>query len=316
MHANIQTAGIRLGKRRKLWKRIVLHKYLYFMLLPCIVYFIIFNYIPMGGLVLAFKEYKFNMGILGSPWIGFDYFKAFFNDYQFWMLIKNTLIISSLKLFVGLPFPIILALMFNEVRHKRFKGIAQSISYLPHFISWVVVVGMLQRILAPDTGLLNQAISAFGGDGSTFYLMEGNYFYSIMFWSYIWKGIGWESIIYLAAISGINPELYEAGKIDGTNKWNEIWSITLPSILPTIVILFILSLGNILSAGFDQIYLLRTPGNMHLAEILDTYIIRVGLQNGQFGYATVVGMIQGMIGLILVIVANKISRKVSDTSLW
>ncbi|MGZ9586504.1 ABC transporter permease [Paenibacillus marinisediminis] len=315
MQNNIST-GIALSPKRNLGKRILQHKYLYFMLLPCLLYFIVFHYLPMSGLVLAFKEYKFNMGIFGSPWVGFEYFTQFFNDYQFTLLIKNTLIISCMKLFVGLPFPIILAILFNEVRHKKFKAISQSISYLPHFLSWVVVVGMLQRILAPDTGLLNEAIGMFGGDSSTFYMMEGEYFYSIMFWSHIWKGIGWDSIIYLAAISGINPELYEAGKIDGTNKWNEIWSITIPSITPTIVILFILSLGSILSAGFDQIYLLRTPGNMHLSEILDTYIIRVGLQNGQFGYATAVGMIQGVIGFILVVTANKISRKVSETSLW
>lgn len=310
------TTGATRNPGRNLGKRILQHKYLYFMLLPCLLYFIVFNYLPMSGLVLAFKEYKFNMGIFGSPWVGLEYFTQFFNDYQFKLLIKNTLIISCMKLFIGLPFPIILALLFNEIRHKKFKGVAQSISYLPHFLSWVVVIGMLQRVLAPDTGLLNEMFGAFGGDSSIFYMMEGKYFYSIMFWSHIWKGIGWDSIIYLAAISGINPELYEAGKIDGTNKWNEIWSITLPSITPTIVILFILSLGSILSAGFDQIYLLRTPGNMHLAEILDTYIIRVGLQNGQFGYATAVGMVQGVIGFILVVSANKISRKVSDTSLW
>jgi len=301
---------------RTLWKSIFLHRYLYFMLLPCLAFFIIFSYIPMGGLMLAFKEYKFNKGILGSPWIGFDYFQAFFNDYQSKSLIVNTLIISGMKLFVYLPLPIILALMFNEIRNKWFRNFAQSISYLPHFLSWVVVVGLVQRILAPDTGLLNQAIANMGGDGSIFYMMDPKYFYTIMFSSFTWKSIGWDSIIYLAAIAGVNPDMYEAAKIDGASKFREMWSITLPSITPTILILFILSLGNILSAGFDQIYLLRTPGNAHLADILDTYIIRVGLQGGQYGYATAVGMLQGVIGLILVIIVNRISRKISDTSLW
>ena len=302
--------------KRRLWKEILKHRYLYMMLLPCIVFFIIFNYIPMGGLLLAFKDYKFNKGILGSPWIGFDYFQTFFNSYQSGMLVKNTLIISAMKLFLYLPFPIILALMFHEIRNKWFKNISQSILYLPHFISWVVVVGLVQRILAPDTGLLNQFISGMGGDGSTFFMMEPDYFYQIMFGSHLWKSIGWDSIIYMAAIAGVNPDMYEAAKIDGAGKLREVWSITIPSITPTIVILFILSLGSILSAGFDQLYLLRTPGNMHLADILDTYIIQIGLQGGQYGYATAVGMMQGLIGLILVILANKISRKVSDTALW
>ncbi len=304
------------AQKRRLWKEILKHRYLYMMVLPCIVFFIIFNYIPMGGLLLAFKDYKFNKGILGSPWVGFDYFQTFFNSYQSGMLIKNTLIISGMKLFLYLPFPIILALMFNEIRNKWFKNISQSILYLPHFISWVVVVGLVQRILAPDTGLLNQFISGMGGDGSTFFMMEPDYFYQIMFGSHLWKSIGWDSIIYMAAIAGVNPDMYEAAKIDGAGKLREVWSITIPSITPTIVILFILSLGNILSAGFDQLYLLRTPGNMHLADILDTYIIQIGLQGGQYGYATAVGMMQGLIGLILVILANKISRKVSDTALW
>ncbi len=302
--------------KRRLWKEILKHRYLYMMVLPCIVFFIIFNYIPMGGLLLAFKDYKFNKGILGSPWVGFDYFQTFFNSYQSGMLIKNMLIISGMKLFLYLPFPIILALMFNEIRNKWFKNISQSILYLPHFISWVVVVGLVQRILAPDTGLLNQFISGMGGDGSTFFMMEPDYFYQIMFGSHLWKSIGWDSIIYMAAIAGVNPDMYEAAKIDGAGKLREVWSITIPSITPTIVILFILSLGNILSAGFDQLYLLRTPGNMHLADILDTYIIQIGLQGGQYGYATAVGMMQGVIGLILVVLANKISRKVSDTALW
>jgi putative aldouronate transport system permease protein len=314
-----QTASspLKLTKPKSaLWKSILQHRYLYFMLLPCIVFFVVFAYIPMGGLLLAFKEYKFNKGITGSPWVGLEYFKTFFNSYQSRDLVKNTLIISGMKLFLYLPFPIILALMFNEVRSKWFKNVSQSVLYLPHFISWVVVVGLIQRILAPDTGLLNQLISNMGGDGSIFYMMEPKYFYQIMFGSHLWKSIGWDSIIYMAAISGVNPDMYEAAKIDGASKLREVWNITLPSITPTIVILFILSLGNILSAGFDQLYLLRTPGNMQLSDILDTYIIRVGLQGGQYGYATAVGMLQGLIGLILVVMANRISRKVSDTSLW
>lgn len=310
------TGAIRMRTQKGLLRKIILHRYLYLMLLPCLVFFIIFSYIPMGGLMLAFKDYKFNAGILGSPWIGFKYFERFFNDYNSGMLIKNTLIISCMKLFLGLPFPIILALMFNEIRNRWFRNISQSIAYLPHFLSWVVVVGLTQRLLAPDTGLLNEWIASLGGDGSTFFMMDPDYFYQIMFGSHLWKSIGWDSIIYLAAIAGVNPDMYEAAKMDGASKWKELWHITLPSIRPTIMILFILSLGNILSAGFDQIYLLRTPGNMQLSDILDTYVIRVGLQGGQYGYATAVGLLQGVIGLVLVVVANRISKRVSETSVW
>ncbi|MBS4224844.1 sugar ABC transporter permease [Bacillus sp. FJAT-49682] len=286
------------------------------MLLPCITYFILFSYLPMAGLVLAFKEFKFNTGIWGGEWVGFTYFQRFFNDPQSWVFIKNTLIISSMKLFLGLPFPIFLALMFNEMKSNKMRNLFQSITYLPHFLSWVIIVGLLQRVLAPDIGLLNQVIKHFGGAGDKFFLMEKNYFYSVMFWSHVWKEIGWNSIIYFAAIAGINPEYYEAAKMDGANKLRQIWHITLPGIRPTIIILFILSLGNILSAGFDQIYLLKTPGNAEVAEIIDTYVIRVGLQGGQFGYATAVGMLQGVIGLILVLAVNAISKRKFDTSLW
>ncbi|WP_249306336.1 ABC transporter permease [Lederbergia citrea] len=298
------------------WKSIWRHNQLYLMLLPCITFFILFSYLPMAGLVLAFKEFKFNTGIWGGEWVGFTYFQRFFNDPQSWVFIKNTLIISSMKLFLGLPFPIFLALMFNEMKSNKMRNIFQSITYLPHFLSWVIIVGLLQRVLAPDIGLLNQVIKHFGGAGDKFFLMEKDYFYSVMFWSHVWKEIGWNSIIYFAAIAGINPEYYEAAKMDGANKLRQIWHITLPGIRPTIIILFILSLGNILSAGFDQIYLLKTPGNAEVAEIIDTYVIRVGLQGGQFGYATAVGMLQGVIGLILVLAVNAISKRKFDTSLW
>jgi putative aldouronate transport system permease protein len=297
-------------------RRIATHRYLYIMVLPCLLFFAIFNYIPMAGLLLAFKEYKFNTTIFNSPWVGMEYFKRFFDDYQSGQLISNTLVISCMKLLLGMPFPILLALMFNEVRSKWFRGLTQSIMYLPHFLSWVIIVGLMQRVFAPEIGIVNEVIKWFGGDGSTFFAMDAKYFYPMMFWSYIWQTIGWGSIIYYAAITGINPNLFEAAKIDGANKWQEIRYVTLPSIMPTIVIVFILSLGGIMTAGFDQLYLMRTPGNMHLSDVLDTYIIRVGIQNAQFGYATAVGLMQGLIGFVLVVLANRATRKLSDNSLW
>ncbi|MBP2079578.1 putative aldouronate transport system permease protein [Oceanobacillus polygoni] len=298
------------------WTQIKKHHVFYIMLFPCLLFFLIFSYWPMGGLVLAFKEYGFQTGIFGGDWVGLQYFQQFFSDPRSTIYINNTIIVSFLKLFIAMPFPIILALMFNEVQNNKLRGTFQSISYLPYFISWVVVVGLMNRLLAPDTGLINQMIAAFGGDGSTFFMMEEGLFYPLVFISYIWKGIGWDSIIYYAAIVAIAPALYEAAAIDGAGKLRQIWHVTLPGIAATIIILFILSLGDILSSGFDQIYLMQNPGNADVSETIDTYIVRTGLQGGQFGYATAIGLMQGVAGLILTIIVNRITSKKFGSSLW
>lgn len=300
----------------KTFESIKQHKVFYIMLAPCLLFFFIFSYLPMSGMILAFKEYGFNTGIFGGDFVGLKYFTQFFEDPRGLLYIKNTLMISCLKLFVYLPFPILLALMFNEIKNKKIRGLCQSISYLPYFLSWVVVVGLTQRMLAPNTGLLNQAISSMGGDGSRFFLMEEGTFFPIVFLSYMWKNIGWDSIIYFSAIVAISPSLYEAAAIDGANRFKQILNITIPGISSTILILFILSIGGILAAGFDQVYLLQTPGNANLAETIDTYIVRTGLLGGQFGYATAIGLMQGVVGLILTIIVNKISSKKFGTSLW
>lgn len=298
------------------WTRIIKHNVFYIMLFPCLLFFLLFSYWPMAGLVLAFKEYGFNTGILGGEWVGFRYFEQFFSDPRSSIYFNNTIIIGILKLFIALPFPIVLALMFNDVQNNKLRGAFQSITYLPYFISWVVVVGLMNRLLAPNTGLINQAIEAFGGDGSTFFMMNEGLFYPLVFISYIWKGIGWDSIIYYAAIVAVAPTLYEAAAIDGAGKWRQVWHVTLPGITATIIILFILSLGDILSSGFDQIYLMQNPGNADVSETIDTYIVRTGLQGGQFGYATAIGLMQGIAGLILTIIVNKITSKKFGTSLW
>ncbi len=297
-------------------KRMWSYRALYLMLLPCLTFFIVFAYVPMGGLILAFKDYRFNLGIFGSPWAGLKYFKTFFGNYQALELIRNTVVIGLIKVVIEFPFPIALALMLNEVKSQRYKRLTQTLSYLPNFLSWVIIVTMLQRILAPNNGLVNQAIALMGGDPGTFFMMQESAFYPIVFLSDLWKNIGWNSIIFLAAISGIDPALYEAARIDGAKKWHEIWNITLPSIRSTIGILFIMGLGGLVSSGFDQIFLLRTPGNMSLADTLDVYIIRIGLTGGQYGYATAVGLIQGIVSLILVLVANKVSAKLTEVSIW
>lgn len=222
---------------------------LYVMLLPCIVYYALICYVPMAGSVLAFKDYSFKKGIWGSPWVGFDYFKTFFKSYDAGRLIRNTLAIGIIKCILEFPFAIILALLLNELRNMKFKKISQTITYLPHFLSSVIIVTMLQKILAPNTGILNQAIAALGGDGSTFFLMDAKYFYRILFSMDLWKNIGWDSIMYLAAISSVDPTLYEAAEMDGCGKLKKMWHITLPGIRGTIGILFIMGIGGLLSSG-------------------------------------------------------------------
>lgn len=289
---------------------------LYLMLVPCIIYYILICYVPMGGIVLAFKDYSFKKGIWGSPWVGLQYFKMFFTSYDSQRLIRNTLSVGLIKCVLEFPFAIILALMLNELRSAKFKKITQTITYLPHFLSSVIIITMLQRILAPNTGVLNQIIGAMGGNSGTFFLMESKYFFQILFSMDLWRNIGWDSIIYLAAISGVDTALYEAADMDGCSKLKKMWHITLPSIRGTIGLLFIMGVGGLLSSGFEQIFLLRTPGNMNFADTLDTFVVRVGLQGGQFGYATAIGLIQGVVGLVLVIICNRISKKITEVSLW
>lgn len=317
----MQTASV--GKQKKykppkqsLKKRLIRFWPLYVMLIPCVIYYALICYVPMAGSVLAFKDYSFKKGIWGSPWVGLLYFKTFFTNYDAPRLILNTLKIGMIKCILEFPFAIILALLLNELRNMKFKKVSQTITYLPHFLSSVIIVTMLQRILAPNTGVLNQAIAALGGDGSKFFLMEADYFYKILFSMDLWRNIGWDSIIYLAAISGVDLALYEAAEMDGCGKLKKMWHITLPSIRGTIGLLFIMGIGGLLSSGVEQIWLLRTPGNMSLADTLDVYVVRVGLQGGQFGYATAIGLIQGIVGLILVVVCNKICKKLTEVGLW
>lgn len=298
---------------KKIWNK---YGTFYLMLIPAIIFFLVFSYWPMTGIVLAFRNFSFTSGMYGNGWVGFDYFIDFFTHRETPLFIRNTLIVSAIKLFVYLPFPIILALMLNEVNQPRLRSSYQSISYLPYFISWVVVIGIMNRLFAPDTGLINIVLASLGAsDGSTFWAMEESFFYPAIFGSYLWKNIGWDSIIYFAAIVGISPSLYEAAAIDGAKRTRQIWHVTLPGIRSTIVILFILSLGSILTAGFDQVYLMQNPGNYMVSETIDTYVVKTGLEQAQYGPATAVGLVQGLAGLILTIIVNKVSEKF-DSAVW
>ena len=302
--------------KKSLGSRMLQYWPLYVMLLPAIIYYILICYVPMAGNILAFKEYSFKKGIWGSDFVGLRYFEAFFKSYDCIRLIKNTLTVGFIKCILEFPFAIILALLLNELKNLKFKKVSQTITYLPHFLSSVIIVTMIQRLLAPNNGVINQIIAGLGGKGDTFFLMEAKYFLGILFSMDLWRNIGWDSIIYLAAISSVDTSLYEAAQMDGCGKLKRMWHITLPGIRGTIGLLFIMGVGGLLSSGFEQIYLLRTPGNMQLADTLDTYVVRVGLQGGQFGYATAIGLIQGLVGLVLVVITNKICKKLTEVSLW
>ncbi|MFO3717470.1 ABC transporter permease [Anaerococcus sp. ENR1011] len=303
--------------KKTLWQKMAKYKTFYLMLAPAILFFIIFSYWPMTGNILAFRKFSFNSGMYGTGWVGLQYFKEFFADRQTPIYIRNTLIISAIKLFIYLPFPIILALIFNEISNTKHRSIFQSITYLPYFISWVVVIGMLNKLFAPNTGLINNLLRDIGAsDGSRFFMMENEFFYPAVFGTYLWKNVGWDSIIYYAAIMGISPSLYEAAAIDGANRLKQTRHVTLPGISKTIMILFIISLGGILSAGFDQVYLMQNPGNYQVSEIIDTYVVKTGLEKARYGPATAVGLIQGLVGLGLTVAVNKAADKYGENSLW
>lgn len=302
-------------ERKKLWIQIYRHRVLYLFLLPCIIWLLIFSYWPLAGNVLAFKKYRFDLGVFGSEWAGFKHFEDFLTTPDFWIALKNTVIISGLKTLICFPAPIILALLLNEVRSEKYKRIIQTMSYLPNFVSWAVVVSLLTAIFTPYGGLFNDIRKAMGLE-SIFVMGEKSAFYPLVVFSDVWKNVGWGSIVYLAAITGVSQELYEAAAIDGAGRWKCTWHVTLPGIAPTIGIMFIMQVGSILNAGQDQILLLQQPANMQISQILDTYILRTGIQLGKFEYATAIGLFKSVFALILVCLTNRITSKKAEVSLW
>lgn len=269
----------------------------------------------MYGVTIAFKDFNAIKGILGSPWVGFDHFVRFFHSYQFWPLIKNTITISLYQLIAGFPVPIILAILLNQTRNKRFKSLVQTVTYAPHFISVVVLVGMLLIFLSPRTGFINHWIQAFGGQAILF-MGEPTYFKSIYVLSGIWQNTGWASIIYLAALASISPELYEAAKVDGASKWKQILHIDLPGIMPTAIIIFILNVGQIMNVGFQKLYLMQNPLTESSQEIISTYVYKIGLISNQYSYSTAINLFNSVINILLLVLVNYISKRVSQTSLW
>jgi len=300
----LSRALYRLYKERALW----------LLALPGILWYLIFAYAPMYGLVIAFQNYSPARGMFGGPWVGFEHFISFFSSQFAWRVVRNTVLLSVYGIIFGFPVPIFLAIMLNEVKVNWFKRFAQSVSYLPHFISVVIVVGMVVNFVSPE-GIINQAIVALGGESRNFLIMP-EWFRTIFISSVVWQTAGWGSIIYLAAISGIDPELYEAATVDGASRIKQIRHVTIPCLLPTITILLILNVGTILSVGFERVLLLYNPATFETADVIATFVFRRGIGGGEFSYGAAVGMFQSVVNLLLVVSANAISRKVSETSLW
>lgn len=290
-------------------------KYLYILLIPCVVYFFIFNYIPMYGVIMAFKDFNFAKGILGSPWVGLDNFRYMFGLSDFYQVFWNSFYLGILRLVFGFPFPILLALFLNEMRSLIFQRVSQTIIYLPHFISWVVIGGILVNFLSPTWGVVNIFLGKFGFD-PIFFLADTDYFRPIVILSSIWKESGWGSIIYLAAIAGINSELYEAASIDGAGRLKKLWYITLPGIKSTIVVLFLLRLGQIMGNGFEQIFVLQNPMNLSVSEVFETCAYRVGILGGRFSFGTTVGLFTSVIGLIFLLIGNAIAKLFKEEGIW
>jgi putative aldouronate transport system permease protein len=291
-----------------------INKQLYLIVVPVIAFYVIFHYAPMYGAIIAFKNYSPAKGVLGSPWVGLKHFQEFFGGFYFGRIIKNTLIISFNSIIFGFPAPIILALLINELRVKWFSRIVQTITYLPHFISLVVICGMIKDFTS-DTGVINYIIGLFGGQTNSLLNYAQN-FVPIYIISDIWQGVGWGSIIYLAALMGIDQELYEAASIDGAGRWKQTIHITFPGILPTIMIMLILRLGNILNVGFEKIILLYNPAIYDTADVISTYVYRKGLLEFSWSFSSAVGLFNSLINFVFLISANWLSRKFNETSLW
>lgn len=288
---------------------------LYIMMLPVVVYLFIFAYIPIYGVQIAFKDYNVGQGILGSPWVGFDNFTRFFRSFQFWNVLKNTLVLSLYGLIAGFPIPILLALMVTQVRREGFKKFVQTVTYAPHFISEVVVVGMLFIFLSPTSGIVNIGLGKLGVQAVNF-LAEPSMYKHLYVWSGVWQGAGWGSIIYIAALSAVSPELYEAARIDGASKFQQIVHIDFPSILPTATILLIMNAGSIMNQGAQKAFLMQTGTTAASQEIIATYVYKVGLIQNQFSYSSAIGLFNNIINIILLVTVNTVSRRLSENSLW
>ncbi len=312
--ARINSSGLgsRLGDAgRYLWR----YRILYLLSVPGILYFFIFKYVPLFGSVIAFQNYNIFKGITGSDWVGLEHFQKMFSHYDFLRILNNTLLLGLYDLVIAFPVPILLAILLNEVRMIVFKRLLQTIVYMPHFLSWVVISGIFMGIFSMDAGVVNKALE-FLGMQPIYFLGEDSYIRSILIGSGIWRDSGYGTIIFLAAIAGINPDLYEAAEVDGAGRLKQIWSITLPSLLPTIMILLLLHIGKFLDLGFERVFVFLNPLNLESGEILDTYIYKAGLLSQQYSYTTAIGLFKSVVGLMLILLGNFFSKKTTGESLY
>ena len=299
------------GTARRWWD----NRYLFVLMAPGILYFFVFKYLPIYGLVIAFKEYNFFDGIKGSPWVGLTVYKELFATPSFWEVFGNTVIIGVLQFVFGFPAPIVFALLLNEVVNPRAKKAFQTISYLPHFVSWVILGGLFLQFLSPSVGPINAAIKAAGGK-PIYFLADPDWFRTVLVVTQIWKSIGWGSIIYLAALSSIDPELYEAAALDGAGRWARMRYITLPSLYPVITIMLILAAGQMVNDNFDQVFNLYNPAVYGVGDVMSTYMYRRGLENMEYSMATAVGLFKNTISFAIVILANKMAKRINDYGIW
>ncbi|MFD0868530.1 sn-glycerol-3-phosphate transport system permease protein ugpA [Chlamydia abortus] len=308
-------SGVSAPQKPRIWQLIWRKRYGYLLILPGLLYFLVYRYVPMLGSVIAFQDFSPFLGFTESPWVGFKHFAKIFEDAEVVRVLWNTLVLSFLQIAFAFPAPIILALMLNEIRNGAYKRIVQSIIYLPHFLSWVIVVGIF-IIFLRGSGLINTFLTLKLGIGPIDFLTDPIYFRPLIIIQVIWKEAGWGTIIFLAALSGINPNLYEAAVMDGANRWRQLWHITLPGIRSTIVILLILRLGNVLDSGFEQIFLMLNSFNMEIGNVLDTYVYFKGIHQSDYSFATAVGLFKGVIGLVLVVAANWLAKRFGEEGIY
>ncbi|WP_256975530.1 sugar ABC transporter permease [Paenibacillus sp. MY03] len=297
------------------WRLLSRDRYLYFMLLPGVIYFLLFKYLPMWGVLIAFKNYQPFLGFNGSEWVGFKHFIRFFSDPAFSQLFRNTIILALYNLVFFFPMPIVIALMLNEIGRAWYKRFVQTIIYIPHFFSWVAIVGIAYVLFTTEGGAVNEWFESMGMEKINILASE-QWFRTVVTSEVIWKETGWGTIIFLAALTGVDPQLYEAARIDGANRFRQLWHITFPALRSVIIILFILRLGNFLDTGFEQIYLMLNATNREVGEVFDTYVYSMGILNGQFSFSTAIGLFKSAIGLLLVVAANHLARRFGEEGVY
>jgi putative aldouronate transport system permease protein len=295
--------------------RIVKNRWLYFLILPGMIYFLLFKYLPMWGIVIAFQNYQPFLGISGSDWVGLQHFERFFTDDKFWLLLKNTSVLAVLNIVFFFPLPIVIALMLNELRSELYKRFLQTLVYVPHFVSWVVVVGIVYIFFSTEEGVFNQILASLGFEKINF-LLSKTWFPVMITAEVIWKETGWGTIIFLAALAGVDVSLYESARLDGAGRWRQMWHITLPGIRSTVIILLILRLGQFLDTSFEQIFLMLNAANREVGEVYDTYVYMTGIRQGQFSYSAAVGLFKSLVGFVLVVIANALAKKFGEEGVY